>query len=201
MTEEITAEMLLNAYAQGYFPMAQAEDDPELMWFNPDPRALIPLDGGFHISRTNKRLFRQHEYALTLNRDFRGVMEQCRRDRDGCWISNRIIDYYSELHVKGFAQSLECWQGEQLIGGIYGITLGGAFFGESMFSRVSGASTIALMAMVEALCVAGYVLFDVQYVNDHLKQFGVVEISRDSYLERLDIALNVTPHKLNISIG
>ena len=193
--------MLLNAYAQGYFPMAQSEDDPELMWFNPDPRALIPLDGGFHISRTNKKLFRQHEYRLTLNRDFRGVMEQCRRDRDGCWISNRIIDYYSELQTRGFAQSLECWQGEQLVGGIYGVTLGAAFFGESMFSRVSGASTIALMAMVKALRAAGYTLFDVQYVNDHIEQFGIIEISREHYLERLDVALDVAPKELNISIG
>lgn len=153
------------------------------------------------LPRSQKRLFRNHPYRLTLNKDFRGVMEQCRRNRDGCWISNRIIDLYSELHALGYAISLECWQEDELAGGIYGITLGGAFFGESMFSRVSGASKVALIALRQALYHAGYVLFDVQYVNDHLKQFGVVEISSESYLAQLQLALEVVPHELDISVG
>lgn len=193
--------MLLNAYAQGYFPMAQTEDDPELYWFNPDQRAILPMEGELPLSRSHKRLFRNHDYQLVLNRDFRGVMEQCRRDRDGCWISDRIIDLYYQLHELGFAHSLECWQDEQLMGGIYGIALGGAFFGESMFSRVSGASTVALVALQQLLRRSGYGLFDVQYVNDHLKQFGVVEISRESYLTRLDQALDMVPQKLDIGVG
>ena len=200
MSEEITPEMLLNAYAQGYFPMAQAEDDPELHWFRPEQRGIIPLGDDFHISRSNKRLFRNHKYEIVLNRDFRAVMEQCRRDRDGCWISDRIIDLYSETHNMGFAHSVESWQDDQLMGGIYGISIGGAFFGESMFSRETGASKVALISLTQSLHAAGYILFDVQYVNEHLKQFGVMEISCESYLQLLDEALDIVPHKLNISV-
>lgn len=197
--EEITPELLLNAYAQGYFPMAQAEDDPDLLWFYPQMRGIIPLGDEFHISRSNKRLFRNHKYEISLDRDFRGVMEQCRRARDGCWISDRIIDLYCQTHEMGFAHSVECWNEGELMGGIYGIALGGAFFGESMFSRQSGASKIALITLADMLYKAGYVLFDVQYVNEHLKQLKVIEISCESYLQRLDAALNIMPHKLNIS--
>ena len=179
--------------------MAQGEDDSELYWYHPEQRGILPLDDGFHLSRSNKRLFQNHEYTLTLNKDFRGVMEQCRRNREGVWISNRIIDLYGELFELGFAQSVECWKDGALMGGIYGIALGGVFCGESMFSRESGASKIALITLQQALRKAGYVLFDVQYVNEHLTQFGVQEIPRARYLERLEQALTLRTHKLDIS--
>lgn len=201
MTEDITPEILLTAYAQGYFPMAQAADDEEIYWFNPEHRGIISLDGGFKINDSNQRLLISHRYSLTVNKAFRAVMEGCRENRDGCWISDKIIDLYCQVHEMGFASSIECWEADKLQGGLYGIHLGGAFFGESMFSRQSGASKIALISLVGALREAGYQLLDAQYVNDHLKQFGVVEISSESYLERLKSALKVVPKKLDISIG
>lgn len=192
--------MLLTAYAQGYFPMARSEDDSELDWYYPQQRGIMPLDEKFHLSRSNKRLLRQHPYTLTLNKDFRAVMEQCRKERDGCWISDKIIELYSQTHDLGFAHSVECWKNDSLMGGIYGIAIGGAFFGESMFSRKSGASKIALITLRQSLIKAGYRLFDVQYVNEHLRQFNVQEISCDSYSQQLKEALALVPNELNISV-
>ena len=190
--------MLLNAYAQGFFPMAQSASDEEIHWYNPLQRGIIPLDERFKINHSNQRVLRSHPFSLTVNRDFRLVMEACRENRDGCWISDKIIDLYCETHKMGFASSIECWQGDELMGGLYGIHIGGAFFGESMFSRQSGASKIALISLVQALRVAGYQLLDAQYVNEHLKQFGIVEISAESYKAKLNAALEVMPQKLNI---
>lgn len=200
--EDITPEFLLAAYAQGYFPMARSETDDGLDWYYPRRRGVLSLETEFPISRSHKKLFRDHPYTLTLNQDFRGVMEQCRRNRKGgCWISDRLIDLYTQTQELGFAQSVECWKDGVLTGGVYGISLGGVFFAESMFSRETGASKVALISLQRALRRAGYVLLDVQYVNEHLKQFGAVEISRDSYLQRLSNALAVVPQKLDIGVG
>ena len=183
--------MLLTAYAQGYFPMARSEDDSELDWYYPQQRGIMPLDEKFHLSRSNKRLLRQHPYTLTLNKDFRAVMEQCRKERDGCWISDKIIELYSQTHDLGFAHSVECWENDSLMGGIYGIAIGGAFFGESMFSRATNASKVALVYLVERLNAGGYALLDTQFITDHLKTMGAIEISRSEYHALLKEALMV----------
>lgn len=180
--------------------MAQGESDEQLYWFHPEVRTVFPLDVPLHLNRSNRRLWRQHQYRLSVNEAFETVMQACRENRDGCWISDRIIQLYTQLHQAGHAISLECWQEEVLVGGIYGVSLGGAFCGESMFSRQSGAGKIALTALHNALRTAGYQLFDVQYTNAHLTQFKPVELARESYLEELHAALEVVPHKLDISI-
>lgn len=182
--------------------MAQGEQDESVGWYLPEQRAILPLceADGLHFSRSNRRLLQNHSFTLTLNHAFREVMEGCRENRDGCWISDKMIDLYDQTHRLGYAHSLECWQDNQLIGGIYGIAIGGLFCGESMFSRVSGASKVALYTLVTTLEKAGYQLFDVQYVNPHLQQFGVKEISADAYGEKLGHALQLTPHKLQIRL-
>lgn len=200
MSESLTPSLLLDAYAQGFFPMARAEDDPQLYWFCPEMRGVMPLDERFHISRSLRKLMRKKPFRLSLNEAFPEVIEACRENRQGSWINDPIIALYTELHRLGYAHSLECWQKDRLVGGIYGVALGGAFFGESMFSRVSGASKIALVTLQSMLCEAGYVLFDVQYENDHLQQFGVLEIPRASYLYQLDAALGVSVAELELPI-
>lgn len=200
-----TPEQLLNAYAQGYFPMALAEDDPELYWFCPELRGVMPLDDRFNIPRGLARAMRKHAYRITLNQDFAGVIAGCAEitpTRDGTWINPPIIALYTELHRMGYAHSVEVWgkpspsgsglgEEEVLIGGLYGIALGGAFFGESMFSRAPDASKCALVALVEHLRARGYTLLDTQYVNDHLQQFGILEVPKAEYLEMLEAALAV----------
>lgn len=178
--------------------MARSIDDPELYWFCPEMRGVMPLDSRFHISRSLKRFMSKEPFTLTLNQEFSGVMLGCRENRDDSWINDQILKLYGELHRLGYAHSVECWQAEKLVGGIYGVALGGAFFGESMFSRVSGASKVALVTLHAMLCEAGYVLFDVQYENDHLQQFGVIEIPRSSYLHQLDVALEVEVKELQL---
>jgi leucyl/phenylalanyl-tRNA--protein transferase len=196
--EIITPHMVLDAYAQGYFPMAQRQEDEQLYWFCPQWRGVIALDSRFHLSRSNARLMRQHRFTLTLNQAFEEVMLGCRERREGSWINQPILTLYAELHRMGYGHSVECWQGEKLVGGIYGLALGGAFFGESMFSRESGASKVALITLRRMLINAGYVLFDTQYVNDHLRQFGVLEVPRGVYLDDLRDALETPVKPLKI---
>jgi leucyl/phenylalanyl-tRNA---protein transferase len=187
-----TADELLAAYASGYFPMAQSRDDPNLYWFHPEQRGVIPLDG-FHVPRSLAKTLKKTPFTFTADKAFRDVIRACADRDEDTWINDAIIDLYCQLHDKGFAHSIECWKGRNLAGGLYGVSLGGAFFGESMFSRAANASKAAMVELVSRLRTGGYVLLDTQYVNDHLKQFGVVEIPKEEYLKRLEAALKIRP--------
>lgn len=184
---EITPQLLLQAYAAGIFPMSEGRDDPNLFWVEPKRRGIIPLDG-FHISRSLARKIRQNPFEIRINSDFAGVVAAC-ADRDETWINAEITALYSALHEEGFAHSLELWQGRDLVGGVYGVALGAAFFGESMFSRARDASKIALAYLVARLNAGGFTLFDVQFTTPHLIRLGAIEISRIDYRKRLDAAL------------
>lgn len=184
---DLTPELLLRAYANGVFPMAESRDDPELMWIDPRERGILPLDG-FHISRSLARVIRSERFTVTLNQDFRTVMEGC-ADRPETWINDTIFDLYTTLHDMGFGHSFEVWEGGRLVGGVYGLTLGTAFFGESMFSRAPNASKIALATAVAWLNRTGFTLFDTQFITPHLASLGGVEISRAHYHALLSNAL------------
>lgn len=184
---EITPQLLLQAYAAGIFPMSEGRDDPNLFWVEPKRRGIIPLDG-FHISRSLARRIRQNPFEIRINSDFAGVVAAC-ADRDETWINAEITALYSALHEEGFAHSLELWQGRDLVGGVYGVALGAAFFGESMFSRARDASKIALAYLVARLNAGEFTLFDVQFTTPHLIRLGAIEISRIDYRKRLDAAL------------
>lgn len=184
---QITPELLLRAYAAGVFPMSEGRDDPELFWVDPRERGILPLEG-FHISRSLARRIRQAPFDIRINTDFAGVVEGC-ADRDETWINAEIFELYQHLHATGHAHSLELWEGDALVGGVYGVALGAAFFGESMFSRRRDASKIALAYLVSRLRFGGFELFDTQFVTDHLQSLGAVEISRAAYRNRLSDAL------------
>jgi len=188
MNPKITPQLLLQAYASGIFPMAETRDDPEVFWVDPKLRGIMPLDG-FHISRSLRRRLLRDDYQISLNHDFEGVITGC-ADRDETWINDTIFDLYRQLHRAGFAHSLEVWQGANLVGGVYGITLGSAFFGESMFSRIPDASKIALAFLVDHLNGAGFTLFDTQFITPHLASLGGIEISRETYHDLLGKALD-----------
>lgn len=186
----LTPNILLNAYCQGIFPMA--EEDGTIYWCDPDPRAIIPLKG-FHVSRSLRKRTRHGGYDIRWNTAFRQVMEACAAPRPGreqTWISPEIIEVYTQLFEKGFAHSIETWVEGELVGGLYGVAVGRLFAGESMFSRVADASKLALVHLVERLNEAGSLLLDIQFMNDHLKQFGAIEIPRSEYKERLAQALS-----------
>ena len=185
---ELTPDLLIEAYRMGIFPMA---DDRvgALYWFRPDPRAVLPLDA-FHVPQTLAKLVRRGPFTVTTDRAFARVIHAC-ADRAATWISDEIIAAYTALHRQGHAHSIECWRGGRLAGGLYGVALGGAFFGESMFHRERDASKVALVHLVRCLRRGGYVLLDTQYVTPHLARFGVVEIPRAEYERRLARALAV----------
>lgn len=186
----IPFDTLLSAYANGWFPMAM--ESGEIRWFSPDPRGIIPLDT-FHIPRRLGRTLRRDPFEIRVDTAFRQVLEYCRtrEDSDGDWISDDILESYCVLHDRGSAHSVEAWRGGELVGGLYGVALGGAFFGESMFHRVADASKSALVALVERLQARRFSLLDTQWVTPHLRQFGAVEVSRRRYLRLLDAALTV----------
>ena len=191
-TPRLTPEILLRAYAEGLFPMAERRGDPTLYWVSPDKRGIIPLDG-FHVPRRLARTVRSGAFTITSDRAFRAVMEACAAPgpgREESWINGEILRLYTALHISGHAHSVECWQGDRLVGGLYGVRLGAAFFGESMFSRARDASKVALVALVEGLNRGGFVLLDTQFITAHLARFGAVEIPRQQYLRRLHDALN-----------
>ncbi|KUF09293.1 leucyl/phenylalanyl-tRNA--protein transferase [Pseudoponticoccus marisrubri] len=190
----VTAELLLHAYRSGIFPMAEQRDDPDLFWVDPRRRGILPLDG-FHISRSLARRLRRQDYRVTLNADFAGVMEGC-ADRPETWINETIRALFDELHVTGHAHSLEVWMEGQLAGGVYGVTVGRAFCGESMFSRRTDASKLALAWMVDLLNRAGFTLFDTQFLTPHLATLGAIEIPRREYQRRLSEALEGDPADL-----
>lgn len=189
---DITPELLLNAYARGYFPMAENKESAELHWYFPEQRGVIPLTD-FHVPKSLAKFLKRDPFTYSTDRAFREVITAC-AERDSTWINDQIIDLYCTLHDMGYGHSVECWNGERLVGGLYGVTLGGAFFGESMFSRATNASKAALVHLVKILNDAGYTLLDAQYVNEHLVQFGITEIPREEYLERLERALNSPPN-------
>jgi leucyl/phenylalanyl-tRNA---protein transferase len=186
----IPVDALLNAYASGWFPMAVAPGD--IRWYSPDPRGVMPLDT-FHVPSRLARTLRTHPFEIRVDTRFRDVIEGCaaRPDDEGNWIDREIVESYCALHEKGFAHSVEAWRDDRLVGGLYGVALGGAFFGESMFHRVPDASKAALVGLVERLRARGFVLLDTQWVTGHLLQFGAIEITRRRYLRRLDAALAV----------
>lgn len=184
---ELTPELILQAYANGVFPMAESREDDSLFWVDPRERGIIPLDG-FHISRSLARVIRQERYRVTLDRDFMGVMEGC-ADREETWINDTIFDLYGQLHEMGFGHSIEVWDEDRLVGGTYGLALGTAFFGESMFSRVTNASKLALSYLVARLRLTGFTLFDTQFLTEHLASLGGIEIPRAQYHALLRKAL------------
>ncbi|WP_204113870.1 leucyl/phenylalanyl-tRNA--protein transferase [Shimia biformata] len=184
---ELTPEILLRAYGMGIFPMSEHRDDPEIFWVDPRMRGVFPLDG-FHLSRSLRRRIRRGGYAVTLDGDFAGVVDGC-ADRAETWINDTIRDLYQALHHRGAAHSLEIWMDDLLVGGVYGVTLGSAFFGESMFSRRTDASKLALAYLVTHLSRCGFTLFDTQFTTPHLLSLGAVEITRDDYHAQLEQAL------------
>lgn len=188
-----SAELVLNAYAQGIFPMAHAEDDWEIYWYAPDPRCIIPIED-FHTSRSLKRTIRKEVFDVRFNTAFAEVMMACaepRGDGHGTWISPSLTDTFLELHELGFAHSIETWQDDELVGGLYGLALGGLFAGESMYHRVTDASKVALWATNERLRERDFTLFDVQFRTDHLARFGAIEIPREAYEERVGEAVQL----------
>jgi leucyl/phenylalanyl-tRNA--protein transferase len=183
----IDPEFLLQAYRQGFFPMADSASG-EIRWYSPDTRGVFDLDM-FHVPRSLASTVRKKLYDLTIDRSFERVIRACAK-RDETWISEEIVQSYLELHRRGYAHSVEAWSGGHLVGGLYGVALGGAFFGESMFSRQRDASKVALVFLVERLKQQGFTLLDTQWLTPHLAQFGAQEISRGEYLTRLERAVH-----------
>ncbi len=188
--DDVTPEILLRAYALGIFPMADGREDPGLHWIDPRRRGVLPLDG-FHLSRSLARVIRQGRFRVTADQDFAGVVAAC-ADRAETWISRRIEALYLALHAQGQAHSVEVWDSAALVGGVYGVTLGAAFFGESMFSRRADASKVALAHAVHRLRAGGFRLFDTQFLTPHLASLGGEEIARGEYHRRLAQALAAT---------
>jgi leucyl/phenylalanyl-tRNA--protein transferase len=186
----LPVDLLVSAYASGWFPMAVADGD--IRWFSPDPRGILPLDS-FHVPRRLARVVRRGVFRIEINRRFEDVIRACaiadRDDEGGTWIDQEIFDSYCALHEAGFAHSVEAWLDGRLVGGLYGVALGGAFFGESMFHQVTDASKVALAALVERLRARGFTLLDTQWTTPHLEQFGAIEIPRAAYLRMLGGAL------------
>lgn len=190
MTGTLTPQILLRAYAMGIFPMAETRDSAEIHWVDPRRRGVVPLDR-FHISRSLAKTIRSGRFQITTDRDFAGVVRCC-ADRPETWINAEIFALYGALHAMGHAHSLEVWEGPDLVGGVYGVTLGAAFFGESMFSRRTDASKVALAWLVHRLRAGGFQLFDTQFLTPHLASLGAEEIPRAAYRRRLEQALQAT---------
>lgn len=187
---DVTPELLLHAYRSGIFPMAERRDDPEIFWVDPRRRGILPLDG-FHVSRSLAKRLGRMDYEVTLNRDFEGVIDGC-ADRQETWINDEIRALYGALFELEQAHSLEIWQDGALVGGVYGVTVGRAFCGESMFSRITDASKMALAWLVDLLRRTGFILFDTQFLTPHLATLGAREITRADYRLRLAEALEGT---------
>jgi leucyl/phenylalanyl-tRNA--protein transferase len=187
---DLRPDTLLKAYSSGVFPWFN-EGDP-VIWWSPDPRAVIPLDA-FHVPKRLAATIRQNKFRVTADTRFAAVIRGCGENRDeGTWVTDEMIDGYTELHRRGHAHSVEAWLGDDLVGGVYGVNVGGLFAGESMFHRARDASKVALVALLTRLRERGYVLFDTQIINDHTRQFGAVEIPRAEYLRRLRTAVAKT---------
>ena len=191
---EVTADLILHAYAQGIFPMAETAASDDIYWVDPEMRGIIPL-ADFHLSRKLARKIRQTPFEVRIDTCFNGVIEGCAasmaaQGRNETWINNQIISLYGQLFERGFVHTVECWQEDRLVGGLYGVAIGGAFCGESMFHRVTDASKVALAYLVARLKVGGYCLLDTQFITPHLSQFGAREIPRHNYRMHLAQALD-----------
>ncbi len=194
----LTPEVVLHAYASGVFPMSEGRHDPEVFWVDPRERGVIPLRG-FHISRSLSRRMKKGAYRTAINEDFPAVMRAC-ADRQETWINDEIFDVFTALHAHGFAHSFEVYQDGVLAGGTYGLALGGAFFGESMFSACTDGSKLALAHLVDHLNCTGFTLFDTQFLTPHLASLGAVEISRASYRRQLAEALKISRRFLDVPL-
>jgi leucyl/phenylalanyl-tRNA--protein transferase len=191
---EITPELLLQAYRIGVFPMGERRDDPKLYWLDPRLRAVLPLDA-FHLPQRLKRTVRQDRFQVTADTVFADVVRACAEPRPGhpeSWINEPIVDLYTELHRRGHAHSVECRVDGRLVGGLYGVSVGAAFFGESMFSRERDASKVALVHLVARLIKGGFRLLDCQFMTEHLRGFGAIEVPREQFRALLGEAINLT---------
>ncbi|GAA2822951.1 leucyl/phenylalanyl-tRNA--protein transferase [Aminobacter aminovorans] len=187
----IPTDLLLKAYASGVFPMAESASDPEVFWVRPETRGIIPFDG-FHVPHSLAKTIRQGHFEIRFDSDFEGVIDACAERRAGrlsTWINAPIREAYTHLHRVGNAHSVEAWRDGELVGGLYGVSLGRAFFGESMFSRETDASKVCLVHLVQRLQERGFLLLDTQFTTDHLKRFGAVDVPRDKYEKMLAKAL------------
>jgi len=189
-TSLLAPPLILHGYTRGIFPMA-INRHGDIGWFSPDPRAIIPLDERFHISHGLKRALRKPNFEITIDRDFESVIQSCATVHGDTWISEEIAVNYCELHRLGWAHSVEVWSEGKLAGGLYGVAIGGAFFGESMFCRVTDASKIALVSLVEHLRSRQFVLLDTQWTTPHLEQFGTLQIPKKEYLKLLREAVKL----------
>jgi leucyl/phenylalanyl-tRNA--protein transferase len=199
---EITPQVLLKAYSCGIFPMAESADDPALYWIEPQHRGILPLES-LHVPRRLARTVRRGELRVAVDSNYEGVIEGCAAERAGrrsTWINGRIRTLYRELFRLGHCHTVEVWDGEKLVGGLYGVALGGVFFGESMFSYVRDASKIALVHLAGRLIGGGFTLLDTQFVTDHLRQFGTIEIDRDDFHRHLDAALKQSADFLRVPL-
>jgi leucyl/phenylalanyl-tRNA--protein transferase len=191
----IPPELLLKAYASGVFPMAESAADPEVFWVRPETRGIIPLDT-FHVPKSLRKAMRQSLFDIRIDTDFAGVIEGCaemRDERQTTWINTPIREAYIQLHERGHCHSVEAWRDGELAGGLYGVTLGRVFFGESMFSRETDASKICLVHLVQRMNERGFVLLDTQFTTEHLKRFGAVDVRRAKYEKMLEKALEGEP--------
>jgi leucyl/phenylalanyl-tRNA--protein transferase len=191
---EITPELLLQAYRIGVFPMGERRDDPKLYWLDPRLRAVLPLDA-FHLPQRLRRTVRQGRFNVTADAAFADVVRACAEPRPGhpeSWINEPIVDLYTELYRRGHAHSVECRLDGRLVGGLYGVSVGGAFFGESMFSRERDASKVALVHLAARLITGGFQLLDCQFMTEHLRSFGAVEVPREQFRSLLNAAINRT---------
>jgi len=192
---KLTPELLLRAYSAGVFPMAESREDEEVLWIDPVLRGILPLDR-FRVPRKLRKTVRQNRFRVSCNTAFEQVIDLCAEstpDREDTWINAKIRAAVIELHAQGYAHSIECWDQGNLVGGLYGLSLGGAFFGESMFSRATDASKVALVHLVTRLRMGGFTLLDTQFITDHLKQFGAIEIPARDYHALLKKALDIKP--------
>jgi leucyl/phenylalanyl-tRNA--protein transferase len=188
---QITPELLLKAYAFGVFPMAKSRHDQDVYWVQPKERGVIPLDK-FHIPRSLRKVLRRRKFEVKIDTAFGRVISGCSEynsDREDTWINQKIVELFSNLFEAGLAHSVEVWNGEELVGGLYGLAMGAVFFGESMFTRQDNASKIALCYLVAIMKSGGYQVLDTQFINEHLMQFGAIEIAHDEYMQQLGEAL------------
>ncbi|MBY0371635.1 leucyl/phenylalanyl-tRNA--protein transferase [bacterium] len=198
MQVPFTARVLEYAYRNGYFPMADPDTD-EINWYRPDPRAVIPLES-FHVSRSLRQTLRNEPFRVSFNQAFEQTMKECAQREEGSWISQPFLEAYGDLHAQGKAASVEIWQYGKLVGGAYGVCLEAAFFAESMFHRVTDASKVALYHLTQELKRCGYQLLEVQFLTDHLKSLGAIEVSDEAYEKLLHNALKA-PAKLALGTG
>lgn len=190
---ELTPDLMLLGYSNGFFPMFY---DPKIEWFRPNPRAILPLPDGFHVSRSFKRVLNKTDFSVTFDQNFSSVLENChnpavRGGEDELWLSEEMKQVWLELYKIGYAHSVEVVDGINLVGGVYGLALGSAFFADSMFSHAEDASKIGLYYLVQHLNTKGFTLFDTQYINDHTRSLGVINISGKEFKERLKLALDI----------